>query len=115
MTNPELTKEQQQALDQNDGIVEGPSFVIMRTDVFRSMLGFGADEDLQRQLQVGFDQADRGQLVGVLVLDLVDETPLHPRDLEVRLRLLDERRLKDRVCVSIPSRHVAPYDLDALN
>ena len=63
MTSPDLTKEQQQALDQNDGIVEGPSFVIIRTDVFRNMLGFGSDEDLQRQLQIGFDQADRGQLV----------------------------------------------------
>lgn len=63
MHQPDLTSEQLQALDANDGIVEGPSYVLMRTEVFRDMLGFDTDEELHRQLQIGFDQADRGQLV----------------------------------------------------
>ncbi len=59
----DLTSEQQQALDQNDGIVVSGDVVFMRVDVFRDMLGFTSDEELRQQLHIGFDQADRGQLV----------------------------------------------------
>ena len=58
-----ITNEQQQALDQNDGIVEAGDVIFMRIDVFREMLGFTSDDELREQLQIGFDQADRGQLV----------------------------------------------------
>ena len=58
-----ITNEQQQALDQNDGIVETGDVVFMRIDVFRDMLGFTSDDELRQQLKIGFDQADRGQLV----------------------------------------------------
>jgi len=63
MDTPALTDEQERALDEQGGIVEGASFVILRTDVFRELLGFDTDDELRRQLQIGFDQADRGQLV----------------------------------------------------
>jgi hypothetical protein len=61
--NSNLTTEQRAALDANDGIVDAGDVVFMRVDVFRDMLGFATDEELRQQLQVGFDQADRGQLV----------------------------------------------------
>jgi toxin ParE1/3/4 len=61
--NSNLTTEQQAALNANDGIVDAGDVVFMRVDVFRDMLGFATDEELRQQLQVGFDQADRGQLV----------------------------------------------------
>ena len=63
MNTPALTDDQQRALDEQGGIVEGESFVILRTDVFRELLGLDTDDELRRQLQIGFDQADRGQLV----------------------------------------------------
>lgn len=58
-----FTTEQEQALQQNDGIVESGDVVFMRIDVFRDMLGFDSDEELRRQLQIGIDQVNRGQLV----------------------------------------------------
>ena len=61
--NTDLTSDQQKALDENEGIVESGDIVFMRIDVFRDMLGFTLDDELRRQLQIGFDQADRGQLL----------------------------------------------------
>lgn len=58
-----LTDEQRQALDLHDGIVECGDVLIMRMDRFREILGFDSDEELRRQLQIGFNQADSGQLV----------------------------------------------------
>ncbi len=58
-----LTNEQKQALEQNDGIVEADNVIFMRVDLFRDMLGFTSDDELRQQLKIGFDQADRGQLV----------------------------------------------------
>lgn len=59
---PKLTAEQQQALDEADGVVQGPSYVLMRTDVVLSYFGFDTKDELRRQLQPAFDQADRGEL-----------------------------------------------------
>ena len=59
---PELTKEQQQALDANQGILQGSSYVLMRTDTFLDWFGIDK-ETLKAQLQEGFDQADRGELL----------------------------------------------------
>jgi len=58
-----LTNEQKQALEQNDGIVEADNVIFMRVDLFRDMLGFTSDDELRQQLKIGFNQADRGQLV----------------------------------------------------
>lgn len=58
-----ITNEQKQALEQNDGIVEADNVIFMRVDLFRDMLGFTSDDELRQQLKIGFDQADRGQLV----------------------------------------------------
>lgn len=58
-----ITNEQKEALEQNDGIVESGDVIFMRVDLFRDMLGFTSDDELRQQLKVGFDQADRGQLV----------------------------------------------------
>lgn len=59
---PELTAEQQQALDAHGGVVQGQSFVLMRTDVVLGFFGYDSKADLQCELQPAFDQADRGEL-----------------------------------------------------
>lgn len=59
---PELTAEQQQALDAHGGVVQGQSFVLMRTDVVLSYFGYDSKDELRRDLQPAFDQADRGDL-----------------------------------------------------
>ena len=59
---PELTAAQRQALDEAGGVVQGQSYVLMRTDVVLSYFGFESKEELRRELQPAFDQADRGEL-----------------------------------------------------
>ena len=59
---PELTAAQQQALDAHGGVVQGQSFVLMRTDVVLSFFGYDSKDELRRDLQPAFDQADRGEL-----------------------------------------------------
>ena len=59
---PDLTAEQQQALDAHGGLVQGQSFVLMRTDVVLSYFGYDSQDELRRDLQPAFDQADRGEL-----------------------------------------------------
>lgn len=58
----ELTVEQEQAVDAHGGVVQGQSFVLMRTDVLLDFFGYDSKEDLRRELQPAFDQADRGEL-----------------------------------------------------
>lgn len=60
--SPELTAEQQQALDEAGGVVQGQSYILMRTDVVLSYFGFDTKDELRRQLQPAFEQADRGEL-----------------------------------------------------
>jgi hypothetical protein len=57
-----MTAEQEQALDAHGGVVHGPSFVLMRTDVVLRFFGYDSPEVLRRELQRAFDQADRGEL-----------------------------------------------------
>ena len=57
----ELTAEQRKALDAGNGVVQGSSFVLMRTDVVLDFFGYTKDE-LQRQLQPGLDQIESGDV-----------------------------------------------------
>ena len=50
MTQPELTSQQQEALQQNHGFVQGPSYVLMSIDVYREMMGVGSDAELAESL-----------------------------------------------------------------
>lgn len=46
MSTPELTSDQQSALQQNHGLVEGTSYVLMTVDMYREILGVGTDAEL---------------------------------------------------------------------
>ena len=59
---PKLTPEQQRALDAHGGVLEGESFVLIHKDVLLDFFGFGSQNDLLRNLQPAFDQADNGEL-----------------------------------------------------
>ena len=48
---PNLTQEQQQALDEHDGFLQGPAYVLMSMDVFRNTMGVVSDEELQASLK----------------------------------------------------------------
>ena len=58
---PELTAEQQKALDAGNGVVQGSSFVLMRTEVVLDWFGYAKD-DLRRRLQTGLDQIESGDV-----------------------------------------------------
>ncbi|MDP6443934.1 MAG: hypothetical protein QGG36_32475 [Pirellulaceae bacterium] len=60
-TGPELTAEQQQALDAGNGIVQGQSFVLMRTEVVLDWFGY-SDDELRQELQPALDQVERGDV-----------------------------------------------------
>ena len=47
---PDLTTEQQQALQQNDGFVRGSSYILMTVDMYREMMGVGSDDEIQKSL-----------------------------------------------------------------
>ena len=47
----ELTKDQQKALEENDGFIEGFSYVIMTKDVYRQTMGIGTDEELAASIK----------------------------------------------------------------
>ena len=49
--NPELTSEQQQALEEGHGFVRGSSYVLMSIDVFRKTMGVETDEQLAGSLK----------------------------------------------------------------
>lgn len=59
---PGLTVEQERALDAHGGIVQGESFVLMRTDFVLRLFGYESSVELRRELQPAFEQADRGEL-----------------------------------------------------
>jgi len=61
MASIELTPEQSAALDEQ-GIVQGASFVLMRPTAFLELLGFESLEELRKELQPALDESDRGQL-----------------------------------------------------
>ncbi len=61
--NPELTKEQQQALEQNHGFVQGPSYVLMSIDMFRNTMGVESDDEMAASLKAieeGLADVDAG-------------------------------------------------------
>jgi hypothetical protein len=58
---PQLTEEQQQALDAGNGVVQGPSYVLMRTDVVLDWFGYTKDE-LRRELQPAIEQVASGDV-----------------------------------------------------
>ena len=47
----ELTKAQEQALNENHGFVQGSSYVLMSIDVFRQTMGVGSDDQLAASLK----------------------------------------------------------------
>jgi hypothetical protein len=58
---PELTDEQQQALEQGNGVVQGESYLLVRHDVVLDWFGYTPDQ-LHVELQPAIEQADRGEL-----------------------------------------------------
>jgi len=61
---PNLTEEQQHALEQSHGLVEGPSFVIMSIGVYREMMGLATDDELNASvasLQKSMQEARDGK------------------------------------------------------
>ena len=51
MTQPTLTTEQQQALEQSHGFFRGSSYVLMSLDRYRELMGVGTDEELASSMQ----------------------------------------------------------------
>jgi hypothetical protein len=60
VTIPELTAEQQQALDASHGVLQGNSFVLMRTEVVLDWFGY-SDDDLRKELQPALQQVERAE------------------------------------------------------
>ncbi len=56
-----LTNEQQQALDAGNGVVQGPSFVLLRTDAVLDWFGYTQDE-LRSALQPALEQVGDGDV-----------------------------------------------------
>ena len=51
MNEPHLTQEQQQALQEKHGFVQGSTYVLMSTHVFREMMGVGTDKEMSASLE----------------------------------------------------------------
>lgn len=51
MNEPHLTQEQEQALQEKHGFVQGGTYVLMTMNVFRDMMGVGTDEEMTASLQ----------------------------------------------------------------
>ena len=65
---PRLTEEQREAVDKNDGLVEvedaSGKCVLMSVEVFRDVMGVGADRDFQESvaaLRSSYEQFQNGQ------------------------------------------------------
>ena len=58
---PELTEAQQQDLDGGNGVVQGSSFVLMRTDVVLDWFGYAKDE-VRSALQPALEQVANGDV-----------------------------------------------------
>ena len=64
MKNLDLTAEQQQALDANQGCLQGKGYILMSIDVFRNTMGIGSEEDLAASLkaiQQGHEDVQAGR------------------------------------------------------
>lgn len=51
MDSLELTTAQQIALEQNHGFVQGRSYVLMTTDLYRELVGVGSDDEFTESLE----------------------------------------------------------------
>jgi hypothetical protein len=59
---PQLTPEQQQALEASNGLLQGDSYVRIRNDVVLDWFGYSLEE-LQKELQPAIEQAERREFV----------------------------------------------------
>lgn len=59
---PQLTPEQQQALEASNGLLQGDSYVLIRNDVVLDWFGYSMEE-LQKELQPAIEQAERREFV----------------------------------------------------
>jgi len=50
MNQPDLTAEQQHALQQGHGFVRGASYVLMTADRYREMMGGGSEDEMQKSV-----------------------------------------------------------------
>lgn len=73
---PELTDEQRQALDAGNGVVQGPSYLLLSLDVVLEWFGWNPDE-LRRELQAGLDDIESGRAAELNVDDFLAE--MHQR------------------------------------
>ena len=61
---PEVIRELEEALEQNDGIVKESSLIVMSIDVYRDMMGVGTDEELSASvstLQQSMNEIKQGK------------------------------------------------------
>lgn len=66
MSQPELTVEQREALNQNGGIVQGSSYVLISAEKYRELMGVETDKELAASLQAideAMEQLKSGQTI----------------------------------------------------
>lgn len=63
MSQPKLTTEQQAALNEHDGFVRGPAYVLISKSKYREMMGVGDDDEMAASL-AGIDAAMRDLKAG---------------------------------------------------
>lgn len=61
-TTPPLTTAQENALNAADGVLQGDSYVLLRSDALFRWFGYDSPDQLRKELQPAFDAADRGEL-----------------------------------------------------
>jgi len=64
MNQPDLTTEQQQALQQGHGFVQGASYVLMTVDLYRDMMGVGSADEMQKSvaaIEEGLQDVEAGR------------------------------------------------------
>ena len=64
MNQPDLTTEQQQALQQSHGFVQGASYVLMTVDLYREMMGVGSEDEMQKSvaaIEEGLQDVEAGR------------------------------------------------------
>ena len=64
MNQPDLTTEQQQALKQSHGFVQGASYVLMTVDLYREMMGVGSEDEMQKSvaaIEEGLQDVEAGR------------------------------------------------------
>lgn len=59
---PKLTPEQERALNAGNGVVQGDSYVLLRSTAVLGWFGYDSPEELRRELQPALEAADRREL-----------------------------------------------------